>query len=167
MGYVPRRSDASAHQRGRERRERSSGQERHSGKAAKNHSYFQTMLEQRRTRCFCGVVHIKLRCAGQRTQCAVPCELSPNHEQSSGTAKTIGVPCEQRYTGGNSIGWPSMIKQRSAANRCCHSAHPLYHRTNPKKERNCKYEQKQGGKLPQRSEILHHPGGHDLRTQSG
>lgn len=35
--------DDEAHQRGRERRERSSEQERHSGKAAKNHSYFQTM----------------------------------------------------------------------------------------------------------------------------
>jgi len=24
----------------------------------------------------------------------------------------IGVPCEQGYAGGNSSGWPSMIKQR-------------------------------------------------------
>ena len=51
--------------------------------------------------------------------------------------------------GGNSSGWPSMIKQRSAANGSCHSAHPFYHRANPKRERNCKYEEKQGRKLPQ------------------
>ena len=31
--------DDEAYQRGRKRRERSSGQERHSGKAAKTHSY--------------------------------------------------------------------------------------------------------------------------------
>ena len=37
-----------------------------------------------------------------------------------------------------------MIKQRSAANGSCHPAHSLYHRANPKRERNCKYEQKQG-----------------------
>lgn len=35
--------DDEAHQRGRERRGEIPGQERHSRKAAKNHSYFQTM----------------------------------------------------------------------------------------------------------------------------
>ncbi len=35
--------DDEAYQRGRERRERSSGQERHSEKAAKTYSYFQIM----------------------------------------------------------------------------------------------------------------------------
>ena len=120
-----------------------------SEKAAKIHSYFQTMWEQRRTRCFCTAVHIIQRCAGQRTPYALSCEVSPNHKKLCGTVKTASIPCEQGYTGGNSSGWPPMIKQRSAANGCCHSAHALYHRANPKRERNCKYEQKQSDKLPQ------------------
>ena len=61
----------------------------------------------------------------------------------------------------NSSGWPSTTKQRSAANGCCHPAHPFYHRANPKRRRDYKYEQKQSKKLPQRSEILHYPGGHN------
>ena len=138
MGYVPRRSDASGAPKGTGTSGAILRAGTTFGKSGKKPRLFSNHVRTAKNPLFCAAVHINQRCTGQRTQYAVPYELSPNHEKSSGTAKTIGVPCEQGYTGGNSIGWPPMIKQRSAGIWACFPVNSLYHRANIK-ERNYQY----------------------------